>query len=67
MSKMKLEEITGLYLSAGILTREQFKSFKKTSVQEDSNAKDIDELFAEARVALPLFEQTMRDIVEAVG
>eukprot|EP00519_Triparma_laevis_P014109 CAMPEP_0182493134 /NCGR_PEP_ID=MMETSP1321-20130603/2149_1 /TAXON_ID=91990 /ORGANISM="Bolidomonas sp., Strain RCC1657" /LENGTH=211 /DNA_ID=CAMNT_0024695819 /DNA_START=251 /DNA_END=883 /DNA_ORIENTATION=- len=31
MSKMKLEEITGLYLSGGLMTMEQFESFKKTS------------------------------------
>ena len=54
MSKMKLEELGQLYLSGGWMTMEQFESFKKTSVQEDSKAKDIDELFAEAKVALPV-------------
>ncbi|GMH54520.1 hypothetical protein TrST_g12175, partial [Triparma strigata] len=67
MSKSKLEEIAQLYLSGGLLVKEVFESFKKTSVQEDSNAKDVDELFAEAGGVLPVFQQTMRDIVEAVG
>ncbi|GMH59420.1 hypothetical protein TrST_g11484 [Triparma strigata] len=67
MSKMKLEEIARLYLSGGLMAKEEFQNFKKTSVQEDSNAKDIDELFVEAEEVLPVFKQTMQDIVEAVG
>ncbi|GMI08780.1 hypothetical protein TrLO_g10156 [Triparma laevis f. longispina] len=67
MSKSKLEEIALVYLSHGLLTKNPLESFKKTSVQEDSNAKDVDALFAEAEEVLPVFKQTMRDIVEAVG
>ncbi|GMH96621.1 hypothetical protein TrVE_jg8161 [Triparma verrucosa] len=67
MSKMKLEEIARLHLSGGLMSKEEFQNFKKTSVQEDSNAKDIDELFVEAEGVLPVFKQTMRNIVEAVS
>ncbi|GMH95652.1 hypothetical protein TrST_g6403, partial [Triparma strigata] len=67
MSKNRLDEIAWVHLSKGLLGKEKYKSFEKTSIQETSDAKDLDELFDEAKGVLPVFEQTMRDVVEAVG
>ena len=64
--KNKINGIGAEGLGGGVMEREEFASFKETSEQE-SDAKDLDELYEEAGAVLPVFAEKMRGIVEGLG
>ncbi|GMI03074.1 hypothetical protein TrLO_g8900 [Triparma laevis f. longispina] len=64
--KNKINGIAAKVLPEGVLNQEEFKSFKDASEQE-SNAKDLTELYAEAAEVLQVFAEMMQGIMEGLG
>ncbi|GMH71391.1 hypothetical protein TrST_g3343 [Triparma strigata] len=64
--KNKINMIAATVLPEGLLEQERFKSFRDLSEQE-TDAKDLDELYGEAEAALQIFEEMMRKIVVELG
>ncbi|GMI10584.1 hypothetical protein TrLO_g11192 [Triparma laevis f. longispina] len=53
-------------LSKGVLGEDRFVSYTEVSEQE-SDARDLDELYGEAEAALPVFTESMRELVINLG
>ncbi|GMI00105.1 hypothetical protein TrST_g4277 [Triparma strigata] len=64
--KNKINRIAATVLPEGLLEQDRFKSFKDLS-EQDTDAKDLDDLFNEASDALPEFAELMRNIVVEFG
>ncbi|GMH53698.1 hypothetical protein TL16_g01505 [Triparma laevis f. inornata] len=64
--KNKINGIAAEVLKEKVMDDEKFASFKDMSEQE-SDAKDLGELYEEAGKVLPVFAETMRGIVEGLG
>lgn len=64
--KNKINGIAAEVLPEGVLNQEKFVSFKDASEQE-SEAKNLTELYAEAGKVLPVFAETMRGLWRGWG
>ncbi|GMH68373.1 hypothetical protein TL16_g04913 [Triparma laevis f. inornata] len=64
--KNKINGIAAEVLWEGVMEQEEFASFKDASEQE-SDAKDLTELYAEAGAVLHVFAETMLGIVVGLG
>ncbi|GMH69221.1 hypothetical protein TrST_g1100 [Triparma strigata] len=64
--KNKLNSIAETHLPKGDMSKEHFKSFKSVGEQE-SEAKDLDELYAEAETAMTEFAELMRKVTVESG
>ncbi|GMH76384.1 hypothetical protein TrLO_g508 [Triparma laevis f. longispina] len=64
--KNKINRIAATVLPEGLLEQNRFKSFKGLS-EQDTDAKDLDDLYGEAEAAMQVFAELMRNIVVEFG